>query len=179
LVNPLAVLLLEFEKYLLLLFQAYVLPYVPILLIALVAVGYAGWLGGQRRLNGQRWALKQELVQNVEQGRAILEFVNAQGKGAPYDVPIPRFYKAAYEQLRNSGNLRFLKRGVREQLVTVYSAIERVERASNWQEELLLGVAAITPLAVEVRAQNLALIRDTVSNIILTRLEQFGTFTQL
>ncbi|HME19371.1 MAG TPA: hypothetical protein VKF15_06535, partial [Nitrososphaerales archaeon] len=124
-------------------------------------------------------ALKQELIQNLEEGRAILEFVNAQGKGAPYDIPIPRFQKVAFEQLRNSGNLRCLRRGVRDQVVTVYSAMDRVERASDWQEELLLGVAAISPLAVEIRAQNLALIRDTVSNIILTRLEQFRTFTRL
>jgi hypothetical protein len=179
LVDSLAVLLLEFEKYVLLLFEVYVFPYLPILLIVLAGVGLASWLGGRRRINGQRWALREELLQNIEQGQAILDFVNAQGKGAPYDIPIPRFHKAAYEQLRNSGNLRFLKRGVREQLVTVYSAIERVEQASNRQEELLLGVAAISPLAVEIRVQNLALIRDTVSNNILTRLEQFRTFARL
>jgi hypothetical protein len=167
-----------FATYLQPFFSVYVIPYLPTLILVLAAVGLASWLDTRKRRNGQIRALRMELAENLEQAKAVLQFVSSQKEGAAYVVPVPRFHTDAFEQLRNSGYLQSLKRGVREQLVTVYSAIERVDDASNRQEELLWGAASTSPVAPELRAQTLAFIRDTVSNMILTRLEQFATFSE-
>jgi len=177
LADPIAVLHSVFGTYIAPFFQVYVLPYLPTLLIVIAALELANWQGNRRRRGELMSALRQELVENLEQARAILEFVKSQKEGTPYDLPIPRFRRDAYDQLRNSGNLRLLKLSVREQLTSVYAAISRVDEASRRQEELMWGAPATSPVAPELRAQILAFIRDTVSNLILTRLEQFATFT--
>jgi len=178
LVDPIGILRFVYETYVDPFLRMYIFPYLPTLLMVLIAVGFSSWLSGRGRRKGLVRALKQELVENMELAKAILEFVNSQKEGAPYDLPIPRFRRDAYAQFRNSGSLRTLKRGVRDQIITVYSAIDRVDEASTRQEELLWGASATSPVAPELRTQTLAFIRDTVSNIILTRLEQFATFTR-
>ncbi len=177
LVDPLGLLRIVIDTYLAPFLGVYVLPYLPTLVIVLAAVGLNSWLGTRRRRSGLMRSMRQELVENLQQAKAILEFINSQKEGAPYDLPIPRFRKYAYEQLRNSGSLNLLRKGVQDQIITVYSAIDRVDQASTRQEELLWGAAATSPVAPELRTQTLAFIRDTVSNMILTRLEQFATFT--
>ncbi len=159
-------------------FTTYVLPYIPILVVLLVAVAFGNSIGERKATDMQKRALKDELITNLSQARAILEFVEKQTAGEPYVNPIPRFHRSAYEQLRNSGRLRSLKRGVREEIETVYEAIYGVEAASDRQEELLGGAAATSPIAPEIRAQNLTYIRDTIANLVLPRLEQFETFTR-
>lgn len=159
-------------------YQAYIAPYLPIAITLIIVVTFANWLGSRRVLGGQRRALKRELVQNLTQARAILEFVESQNSGDSYITPIPRFNRSAYDQIRGSGNLDSLKKGIREELEIVYFAIDRIDDASDRQEELTAGVPATSPVAPEIRAQNLTYIRDTVANIVLPRLEQFQTFTR-
>lgn len=155
-----------------------VIPYVPTLIILLVAVWFAGAANSRRTAWLLRRALKDELKTNLSQARAILEFVERQKAGELYITPIPRFRKSSYEVLRNSGRLRTLSRGVREEVQTVYDAIDQIDDASDRQEELAGGPAATSPIAPEIRAENLKYIRDTVANVILPRLEQFQTFTR-
>jgi len=177
LVDPIGVLRFVYDTYIGPFVGAYIIAYLPTLVIIILAVWLSSWLSGRRVRNGLMTALRQELADNLQQAKAILEFVNAQKEGAPYDLPIPRFRMDAFVQLRRAGYLGMLKRSVREQLITVYSAIERVDIASTRQEELLWGAAATAVVAPELRAQTLAFIRDTVTNMIQTRLEQFATFT--
>jgi hypothetical protein len=158
-------------------FVNYILPYLPTLIVVLLAVGLASWLSSWSRAGGQRRALREELILNSRRGTEILEFVDAQKAGDAYITPIPRFYNDAYNELRGSGNLRTLRRGVREELLIVYSAIDRINAASDRQEDLLAGVPGASPVAADLRAENLRFIRDEVANVVLPRLEQFGTFT--
>jgi hypothetical protein len=158
--------------------EAYISPYIPTLVMLLIVVGFASWLGGVRKVGGQKRALRDELVLNLRQARSILEFVESQKTGEEYVIAIPRFYRTAYRQMRDSGNLPRLRRGIREELMTVYTAIDGIDEASTRQEELLVGTPATSPIASELRSQNLDHIRDTVSNVVLPRLEQFRTFTR-
>ena len=157
-------------------FDAYILPYLPTLLILLAAVAFATWLGSWNHVRGQKRALGAELALNLKQASAILEFVDSQKVGASYITPIPRFYTSAYEEMLKSGNLGSLRPGVREETGRLYSQIRRVDDASNRQEELLAGVPGTSPVASELRAENLTYIRDTISNVILPKLEQLGAF---
>lgn len=168
----------DIPGFLLFVFNNYILPYTPTLIIVLLAVGLASWMGGRRKAGGQKKALREELVLNLHQASEILEFVDSQKAGESYVTPIPRFYKSAYDEIRRSGNLPSLRRGVREELATVYSAIDRIDDASDRQEELLAGIPAASPIASDLRAENLRFIRDSVSNVVLPRLEQFRTFSR-
>jgi hypothetical protein len=153
-------------------FNTYVLPYLPTLVLLLVVVGFANWVQGRSRLSGRRRALKDELSLNLRQAGQVVEFCDRQKTGESYITPIPRFYKSAYEELRRTGGLRSFRISVRDDLSTVYMAVDRVDQASNRQEELLAGAAATSPIAVELRSQNLSFIKDTVTNVVLPRLER-------
>jgi len=156
------------------LLNSYVLPYVPRLVVLLLAVAFGGWAGGRRRVGGQKRALREELSLNLRQAPVILEFVEAQKTGESYITPIPRFYTTAYEEVRRSGNLRSLRRVVKDELITIYSAIDSIDEASDRQAELLAGAAATSPIAEDLRNQNLTYIRDTVTNVVLPRLERLS-----
>jgi hypothetical protein len=153
--------------------NVYVLPYLPTLAIILLAVAFAGWVNGRGKASGQRRALREELALNFVRANEIVEFVDTQKVGESYVTPIPRFSKTAYDDIRRTGNLSSLKRGLREDLMTIYSAIDRIDDASDRQEELLVGAPATSPIAVELRTQNLSYIRDTIFNVVLPRLERF------
>jgi len=152
--------------------SSYVYPYLPTLVLLLIVVGFASLLQGRSRLSGRKRALRDELALNLRQANAVIEFCDQQKTGESYVTPIPRFYKSAYADIRNSGSLRSLRISVREELATVYMAIDRIDQASDRQEELLAGAAATSPIAVELRSQNLTYIKDTVVNVVLPRLER-------
>jgi len=151
---------------------SYVYPYLPILVLLLIVVGFATWIQGRSRLSGRKRALRDELSLNLRQANEIIGFCDQQKTGESYVTPIPRFYKSAYADVRNSGSFRSFRISVRDDLSTVYMAIDRIDQASDRQEELLTGAAATSPIAVELRSQNLTFIRDTVVNVVLPRLER-------
>jgi len=150
----------------------YVYPYLPILVILLIAVAFASWVQARSRTSGRKRALRDELTLNLSQANAVIEFCDQQKAGDSYVTPIPRFYKSAFETIRDAGNLRSFRVSVRDDLATVYMAIDRIDQASDRQEELLAGAAATSPIAVELRSQNLNFIKDTVVNVVLPRLER-------
>ena len=158
------------------LYQTFVVPYVGVLVTLLVVVWAALSLGERRRIGNMRKALRFELALNLAVSKSVIDFVDAQKTGDPYVTPIPRFYTSAYDQLRDAGAVTNLKIGARDQVVTIYRAIKRVDEASTRQEELLVGTAATSPLANDLRAQNLQFIRDTISNTIQPQLDHIMTF---
>lgn len=157
-------------------YQTFVVPYIGTLVTLLIVIWVAVWLGAQRKTGAMKRALRYELALNLAVSKAVIEFVDGQKVGDPYVTPIPRFYASAYDQLRDAGALTSLKPVAREQVVTIYRSIVRVEEASRRQEELLVGMAATSPLAGDLRAQNLQFIRDTVANTIIPQLEHATTF---
>jgi hypothetical protein len=152
--------------------SSYVYPYLPILVVLLLVVGFASWVQQRSRLMSRKRALRDELSLNLRQANEVIEFCEQQKGGESYVTPIPRFYKTAYGDVRNAGNLRSFRISVREDLATAYMAIDRIDQASDRQEELLAGAAATSPIAVELRSQNLTFIRDTVVNVVVPRLER-------
>ena len=157
-------------------YQTYFVPNIGVLVTLLIVVWAALSWGGRRKIGEMKKALGFELKLNMEVAKSIMEFVDAQKTGDPYVTPIPRFYSSAYDQLRDAGAVNSLKIGTRDQVVTIYRAIKRVDEASTRQEELLVGTPATSPLAGDLRAQNLQFIRDTISNTILPGLEHATTF---
>lgn len=157
-------------------FTTFIEPYVGTLVILLIVVWAAVSLNGGRKTSAMKRALSFELSLNLVVSKSIVEFVDAQKVGDPYVTPIPRFYMSAYDHLRDAGALNSLKLSFRDQVVNVYRAMSRVDEASTRQEELLVGTAGTSPLAGDLRAQNLQFIRDTVSNTILPGLEHAVTF---
>jgi hypothetical protein len=166
----------EVASFLNYLYQTYFVPNIGVLVTLLIVVWAALSWNGRRRTGDMKKALRFELKLNIEVARSIQDFVDTQKTGDPYVTPIPRFYSTAYDQLRDAGEVNSLKIGARDQVVTIYRAIKRVDEASDRQEELLVGTAATSPLAGDLRAQNLQFIRDTISNTILPGLEHATTF---
>jgi len=166
----------EFTSFLNYFYQTYFLPNIGILVTLLIVVWAGFSWSARRRVGGLKRALRFELKLNMEVARSIMEFVDSQKVGDPYVTPIPRFYTSGYDQIRDTGEVNSLKVGARDQVVTIYRAIKRVDEASTRQEELLVGTAATSPLASDLRAQNLQFIRDTISNTILPGLEHATTF---
>jgi hypothetical protein len=152
--------------------SSYVYPYLPTLVLLLLVVGFASFIQERNRLSGRKRAMRDELALNLREANEIIEFCDNQKTGESYITPIPRFYKSAYADIRSSGSFRSLKMSVRDELATVYMAIDRIDQASDRQEELLAGAAATSPIAVELRSQNLTFIKDTVTNVVLPRLER-------
>jgi hypothetical protein len=152
--------------------NSYVYPYLPILVVLLIVVAFTSWIQGRSRLSGRKRALRDELSLNLKQADEVIAFCDQQKSGESYVTPIPRFYKSAYADVRNSGSLRNFRVSVRDDLSTVYMAIDRVDQASDRQEDLLAGAAATSPIAPELRGQNLAFVKDTVVNVVLPRLER-------
>jgi len=153
--------------------SSYVIPYLPILVLLLLAVFFANGLEKRSKIGGQKRALREEMAENLAQSTVLLEFVGSQSTGESYVTPIPRFKRYAFDEMQRSGNLSALKRTVRAELVALYSAIDRINDASNRQEELLVGAPATSPIAVELRARNLTYIRDTVANVVLPILQRY------
>jgi len=151
---------------------SYVYPYLPTLVLLLIVVGFAFLIQSRSKLSGRKRALRDELSLNLRHANEVIEFCDKQKTGESYVTPIPRFYKSAYAEVRNSGSFRSFRLSVREDLATVYLAIDRIDQASDRQEELLAGAAATSPIAVELRSQNLTFIKDTVVNVVLPRLER-------
>ena len=158
------------------LYQTYFVPNIGVLVTLLIVVWAALSWSGRRKAGDMKRALRFELTLNMEVAKSIMEFVDAQKTGDPYVTPIPRFYTSAYDQLRDAGAVNNLRIGTRDQVVTIYRAIKRVDEASTRQEELLVGTPATSPLASDLRAQNLQFIRDTISNTVLPGLEHATTF---
>lgn len=154
----------------------YVEPYV--VLIALLAVFL--WVGmriiGRRSFNLAKDAIKGEVKLNIRVCSSLIEYTEGQKVGDPYSIPIPRFYTSAFDGLRNQGYLFRLKGEFSEELITIYTVIERVHAASDRQEELAVGPAATSPLAADLRSKSLTFIRDTVRNVIRPRLERLDAY---
>lgn len=148
------------------------------MVIFIVLVWYRDLLHERDSYYSARRGVYTEAKMNLDVAKSIIEFVEAQKTGDPYVTPIPRFFTSAFDWFKNSGNLEYLSSKPKEDLIAIYSAIARIEDASDRQEELVIGTAAGSPLAAELRSQNLAFILDATSNIVLTRLEHFSTFSR-
>lgn len=156
-------------------FNLHIYPY----LATIIVLGILLWLGqalaGRSRAGSVKRAVFAEIRMNAEVSKSIMEYVETQKTGDPYVTPMPRFYVTAFENLKNQGHLFKLKRELRDDLVFIYMTMDRISEATDRQEELVVGAAAASPLAADLRSQNLAYIHNTVSNVVKPRLERLRT----
>ncbi len=157
-------------------FTADIEPY----LFVMVALGVLLWIGvrltGNAKLASAKRAVAGEVRLNLEVCKAVIEYVEAQKTGTPYGLPMPRFYTEAYSNMRTEGYLFRLKKDLRRDIVAVYMTIDRVHAASTRQEDLAVGPAAASPLASDLRSQNLAFILGNVTNIIQPQLQRLDEY---
>ena len=154
----------------------YVEPYLATIIIlgALLWIGIG--LNGRARFVTARHAISGEIRLNMTVCSAMIEYVEAQKVGTPYTIPMPRFYTTAFDNLRNQGYLYRFKKDLTRELILIYTTIDRIHAASDRQEELAVGSAATSPMAADLRSQNLAFILGNVKNIVeprLARLDQY------
>lgn len=155
---------------------AYVEPYLTIVVImgALLWIGI--WLSGRARFNTARNAILGEVRLNLAICKSMIEYLEAQKVGNPYTIPMPRFYTTAFDNLRSQGYLYGLKKDLAKELITIYMTIDRIHAAGHRQEELAVGQAASSPIAADLRSQNLAFILGNVTNIVEPQLMRLDTY---
>jgi hypothetical protein len=155
--------------------KTYVIPYIPTIITLGVLLGIGSWLAGRGKFSRAKAAMAAEIRMNIETSKSILAYVEDQKVGDPYTTPIPRLYTSAFNNLKDQGFIFKLKRALSEDLMQIYQAIATVNQASDRQEELAVGAGATSPLAPDLRSQNLAFIHNTISNVIKPRLERLIT----
>ena len=156
-------------------FDLYIYPYLAPIVVLGILVWIAEGLNGRSKFSAAKRAVFSEIRLNIEVCKAVQAFVDTQKVGDPYTTPMPRFYTAAFEGLKNQGYLFKMKRELRDDLTLIYMTIDRISQAANRQEELLVGAAATSPLAADLRSQNLSYIHSTISNVIKPRLDRLRT----
>lgn len=156
-------------------FAAAVIGYVLVTVTLWATVAGSIRITEGRRFRAGVDATFNEVKLNIRLCPTIIDYAQSQKVGNPYAVQIPRFYTTAWENLRVNGYLFRLKKELSDELITIYSAIERVHAACDRQEELAVGSAATSPIAADLRAQSLTFIRDTVNNTVKPRLELLDT----
>jgi len=156
---------------------SYVEPYVAIFLV-LGALLWAGIrLNGRAQFVTAKRAIAGEIRLNLKVCNAMIEYVEAQKVGHPYSIAMPRFYTTAFENLRIHGYLyRFKKKDLTQELIEIYTTIDRIHAASDRQEELAVGAAAAAPMAADLRSQNLAFILGNIKNVVEPRLGRLEAY---
>lgn len=102
----------------------------------------------------------------------MIEYAETQKTGSPYALSIPRFYTTAFDNLRSQGFVFRLKKGLADEVVFIYLTIQRIHSACDRQEDLATGAAATSPLAGDLRIQNLDFIASMTHNVVKPRLEK-------
>lgn len=156
-------------------FNLYIYPYLATIIVLGILLWLAEALSGRSKLGSAKRAVFAEIRMNAEVSKSIIEYVETQTSGDPYVAPMPRFYVSAFENLKNQGHLLKLKRELRDDLTFIYMTLDRISEATVRQEELVVGAAAASPLAADLRSQNLSYIHNTVSNVVKPRLERLRT----
>jgi hypothetical protein len=155
--------------------STYVEPYVTVMVMLGILLWAGVRLDGRARFGTAKRAVLGEVKLNLRVCEEVISYVEAQKVGTPYSLPMPRFYATAFDNLRSQGYLYKLKKEFRDELLTIYMTIERVHAASTRQEDLAVGPGAASPLASDLRSQNLAFILGNVTNIIQPQLSRLDT----
>ncbi len=155
----------------------YVEPYAATIIILGVLLWIGVGLAGRARFVTAKHAIAGEIRLNMAICEAVIKYVEAQKVGNPYTIPIPRFYTSAFDNLRTQGYLyRLRKKDLTQELIEIYTTIDRIHAASDRQEELAVGAAATSPMAADLRSQNLGFILGNVKNIVEPRLTRLDVY---
>jgi hypothetical protein len=146
--------------------SSYVIPYLPILVIALLTVVLAYQLSGRRTRYRVRMALRAEMRSNISVTKAILTYADTQLSGQTSISPMPRYHTRAFAAYKRLGLMEKTHPKVAEELDNLYLNMESVNKAGKRQEDLAFGPAAAFPNAHTLRLENLNFARDTANNII-------------
>ncbi len=146
--------------------QTYVIPYLPILVIALIVVWVAFMLEGRRIRYRLRAALRAEMRANATVTKAIVSYADTQLSGQMSVSPMPRYNMKAFRDFKRHGLMEKTAPKIAEELENLYLNMESVNRAGKRQEDLAFGPAAAFPNAHTLRLENLTFARDTAHNII-------------
>lgn len=146
--------------------QTYIIPYLPILIIALIVVWVAFWLSGRRTRYRLRAALREEMRTNSNVTKAIVAYADAQLSGQTSVSPMPRYHMKAFMECKEFGLVEKTLPKIAEELENLYLNMESVNKAGRRQEDLAFGPAAAFPNAHTLRLENLTFARDTAHNII-------------
>jgi len=146
--------------------SSYIIPYLPILVIALLTVILAYGLSGRRSRYRVRMALRAEMRSNINVTKAILTYADSQLSGQMSVSPMPRYHMRAFAAYKRIGLMEKTQPKVAEELENLYLNMESVNKAGKRQEDLAFGPAAAFPNAHTLRLENLNFARDTANNII-------------
>ena len=146
--------------------STYVIPYLPILVIALLTVALAYGLAGRRARFRVRAALRAEMRANANVTKAIIAYADSQLSGQTSIAPMPRYQLRAFVAYKRSGMIEKTNPKIAEELESLYLNMESVNKAGRRQEDLAFGPAAAFPNAHTLRLENLNFARDTAHNII-------------
>jgi hypothetical protein len=146
--------------------RTYIIPYLPVLIIALLVVWVAFDLTGRRRKNLVRAALRAEIRTNIAVTKAITAYADKQLSGQTSISPMPRYHMRAFLEYKRLGMMEKVPPKIAEELENLYLNMESVNKAGKRQEDLAFGPASAYPNAHNLRIENLTFARDTVHNII-------------
>lgn len=146
--------------------RAYIIPYLPVLVIALIVVWVAFDLTRRRTKNLASAALRAEIRTNTNVTKAIIAYADSQLSGETCISPMPRYHMRAFLEYKRLGMMEKMPSRIAEELENLYLNMESVNRAGKRQEDLAFGPAASFPNAQNLRIENLTFARDTVHNII-------------
>ncbi len=144
----------------------YVIPYLPILVIALIVVWVAFSLSGRRNRYRLRAALRAEMRTNMNVTKAILTYADSQLSGQTSVAPMPKYHVRAFFEYKKHGLMEKTLPKIADELESLYLNMESVNKAGRRQEELAFGPAAAFPNAHTLRLENLTFVRDTAHNLI-------------